>query len=36
MEDSEEELCDRASDRAESEAVLVDKELGYAESYEED
>lgn len=36
MEDSEEKLCDRASHRAESEAVLVDTDLGYGESYEED
>lgn len=35
MENSEEKLCDRASDGAESEAVLVDSDLGYAESYEE-
>lgn len=34
--DSEEELRDRASDRGESEAVLVDKDLGYGEPYEED
>lgn len=36
MANSEEELCNRASDPDESEAVLVDKDLGYGESYEED